>query len=102
MSWQIQEGVNVGHSDSLWTVSNLYNFVALTDLSLLQHAKVESWCVMFYEQARHTRFIHANADAKAGYARLCHFKYRVTNAVAIANADLGIRKSLNGEVFSKL
>src|SRR5580692_11731721 len=23
MSWQIQEGVNLGHTDSLWTVSNL-------------------------------------------------------------------------------
>ncbi len=57
---------------------------------------------MCYEKRRHTRFIHADADAVARYARLCHFKYRVTNAVAIANADLVIRKSFDGEVFSEL
>ena len=57
---------------------------------------------MGYEQGWHPRFIHANADAIAGYARLCHFKYRIANAVSIANADLVIRKSLNREVFSEL
>ena len=102
MSWQIQEGVNLGHTDSLWTVSNFYNVVARTNFSFLQHAKVESWSVMCYEQGWHPRFIHANADAVARYARLCHFKYRITNAVAIADADLVIRKSLDGEVFSEL
>jgi hypothetical protein len=102
MSWQIQEGVNLGHADSLWTVSNFYNVVARPNFSFLQHAKVESWSVMRYEQGWHPRFIHANADAVARYARLCHFKYRITNAVAIANADLVIRKLLNSEVFSEL
>ena len=33
---------------------------------------------------------------------LRYFKYRITNAVAIANADLIIRKSIDGEVFSEL
>ena len=102
MSWQIQEGVNLGHADSLWTVSNFYNVVARPNFSFLQHAKVESWSVMRYEQGCHPRFIHANADAVARYARLRHFKYRITDAVAIANADLVIGKSLNGEVFSEL
>ena len=102
MSWQIQEGVNLGHADSLWTVSNFYNVVARPNFSFLQHAKVESWSVLRHEQGWHPRFIHANADAVARYARLRHFKYRVTNAVAIANADLVVRKSLNREVFSEL
>src|SRR5258706_395995 len=101
-SGQIKEGFNVGHTDSLWTVSNFYNVVARPNFSFLQHAKVESWSVMFYEQGCRPRFIHANTDAVARYARLCHFKYRITNAVAIANADLVIRKLLNSEVFSEL
>src|SRR5271170_5186040 len=74
MSWQIQEGVNLGHSDSLRTVSNFYNVVARPNFSFLQHAKVESWSVVRYEQGRHPRFVHANADAEARYARLRHFK----------------------------
>ena len=102
MSWQIQEGINVGHTDSLWTISNFYNIVARTNFSLLQHAKVESWPVMLREQGWHARFVHANADAVACYAGLRHFKCRITDAVAIANADLVIRKSLNGEVFAEL
>jgi hypothetical protein len=102
MSWQIQEGVNLGHADSLWTVSNFYNVIARPDFSFLQHPKVESWSVMRYEQGCHPRFIHANAHAVARYARLCHLKYRIANAIAIANADLVIRKLLNGEVFSEL
>jgi hypothetical protein len=102
MSWQIQEGVNLGHTDSLWTVSTFYNVIACTNFSLLQHAKVKSWSSMCYEKRRHTRFIHPDADAVARYARLCHFKFSTTDAVAIANADLVIRKSLDGEVFSEL
>jgi hypothetical protein len=57
---------------------------------------------MCYEQSRHPRFIHANANAVARYARLCHFKFSATDAVAIADAHLVIRKSLDGEVFAEL
>ena len=102
LSWQIQEGVNVGHGDSLRTVSNFCDVIAGTNFSLLQHAKVESWPVMFYEQRWHPRFIHANTHAVARHAWLRHFKFSTTDAVAIANADLVIRKSLDGEVFSEL
>src|SRR5277367_186095 len=102
MSRQIQEGVNVGYTDALWTVSDFYNVIVCTNFSLLQHAKVESRSVMCYEHGWHPRFIHANTDAVARYARLCRFKYGVTNAVSIADADLVIRKSLNRKVFSEL
>jgi hypothetical protein len=54
------------------------------------------------EQGGHPRFVHANADAVARYARLRHFKCRIANAEAIANADLVIGKPVNGEVFSEL
>ena len=102
MSWQIQEGVNVGHADSLWTVSNFYNVIACTNFSLLQHAKVESWPVMRHEKRWHTRLIHADADAVARHAWLRYFKYRTTDAVSITDADLVIRKPLDGEVFPEL
>jgi hypothetical protein len=102
MSWQIREGVNVGHTDSLWTVSNFCNAIARPNFSFLHHPKVESWSVMCYEQGCHPRFIHANADAVARHAWLCYFKYRTTDAVSIADAHLVIRKSLEREVFSEL
>src|SRR6516225_4262960 len=102
MSGQVQKGVNLRHSGSLRTVSNFYDVIAGTNFSLLQHTKVKSWSVMCYEQGCHSRFIHADADAVARYARLCHFKYRTANTVAIANADLVIRKSFDGKIFSEL
>src|SRR5208282_3722376 len=46
MSWQIQEGIGVGHCDSFRTIGDFHNVVAGPDFSLLQHAKVESWPVM--------------------------------------------------------
>jgi hypothetical protein len=102
MSWQIQEGVNLGHTDSLWTVSNFYNVIARPNFSLLQHAKVKSWSVMCNEKRRHTRFIHANADAVARHAWLRYFKFSTTDAISIADAHLSIRESLDGEVLSQL
>ena len=102
MSWQINEGVNVGHTDSLRTVSNFYNFVTRPNFSLLQHAEVKSRSVTCYEQRRHTRFIHADADAVACHAWLRYFKFSTTNAVAIADAHIVISKSLDGEVFAEL
>jgi hypothetical protein len=102
MSWQIQEGVNLGHGDSLWTVSSFYNVIACANFSFLQHAKVESWSVMRNEQGCHTRFIHADANAVARHAWLRYFKFGTTDAVSIADAHLVIRKSLDGEVFSEL
>jgi hypothetical protein len=47
--------------------------------------------VLRYEQGWHPRFIQANADAVARYPRLRHFKYRITNAEAIAYANLAVR-----------
>jgi hypothetical protein len=102
MSWQVKEGVNVGHTDSLRTVSSFYDVIARPNLSFLQHPKVESWSLMGYEQGCHPRFIHANADAVARHAGLRYFKYRTTDAVSVADAHLAIRQSLDGEVFSEL
>src|SRR5579862_1191310 len=93
MSRQIQERVNFGHGNSLRTTDNFCNVVARPHFPFLQHAKVESWSVMFYEQGRHTRLVQADADAVAGYARLRDFKYRITNAVAIANEYLEIGRA---------
>src|ERR1700733_1443857 len=97
MSWQIQEGVDVGHRDVFWTGGDFFDAIACTNFSLLQHAKVESWPVMCYEQRWHTRLVHADTDAVAGHARLRHFKFSTTNAVSIADAHIVISKSLDGE-----
>src|SRR5581483_8684727 len=102
MSRQVQQAVNLSHGDSFGSVGNLHNVVAPPNFSFLQNTKVESWSVMCNEKGRYSRFIHANADAVARHTWLAYFKYRITNAVPIADADLVIRKSLDGEVFAEL
>ena len=57
---------------------------------------------MCHKQGRHSRLVHADADAITSHTRLYHFKYGITNAVSIADADLVISKSLNREVLSEL
>src|SRR2546430_17436193 len=51
----------------------------------------------FSSRRRHTRF-----DCDWSSDVCSSDLYRVTNAVAIANADLVIKKSLDGEIFSEL
>jgi hypothetical protein len=63
-----------------------FRVIVCTDFSLLQYAKVESRSVMFYEEGRHPRFIHADSDAKARHAQLRHFKVSTTDAILIADA----------------
>ena len=57
---------------------------------------------MLYKKCWHSRLVHADADAVTRYPGLCHFKYCRTDAVAIPDADLIIRKPLNSEVFPEL
>src|SRR3954447_22677343 len=102
MSRQIQQGVHIGHTHSAWSIGSFHNRVVCTNFSLLQHAKVESRPVMFYQQRGHPRLIHADADPVTRHARLRHFKFSITDPKAIADADLVIRKSLHGEVFPEL
>jgi hypothetical protein len=90
LSRQIKKGVNVGHTHSLGTVRKFCNVIARPNFSFLQHAEVESWSVMCYEQGWHARFIHPDTDAITRHTWLRYFKYRATDAVAVANADLPI------------
>src|SRR5207244_11908121 len=57
---------------------------------------------MCYKQGWHTRFIHADTDAIASHARLCHFKHRITDAISITDANLVIKKPFDGEVLPEL
>src|SRR5262245_22220806 len=102
MSWQVQQGINFGHSDRFGAIRDFYDVVACTNFSFLQHAKVKSWSVLGYEQRGHSRLVHADADAVTRHARLCHFENSITNAVSITDANLVIGKSFNREVLSEL
>ena len=92
MSGQIQEGVNLGHTDSLWTVSDFYNVVARPDFTFLQDAKRRIPVCDALQAGLAYGLVHADADAVARHAWLRHFKFSTANAVSVANVHLIIRK----------
>jgi len=102
VSRQVQQGINFGHCNPFWTISEFDDVVACANFPFLQDAKVKARPSVCDEQRGHPRVIQADAHAVAGHARLCNFEYGVANAVSITNADLVIKKSFNGEVFSEL
>src|SRR5258708_4899951 len=102
MTWQIQQSIHFSYRDLFATFGNFYDLIASAHLSFLQNAEVKSGPVMCYKQGWHARLVHADADAVTRYARLCHFKYRITDSVSVTNADLVIRQSFNGEILAEL
>jgi hypothetical protein len=57
---------------------------------------------MLYEQGRHPRFIHANADAVAGDARLCDFESRAADLITVADTHGIVSHSFDREVLAEL
>jgi hypothetical protein len=102
MSWQVQQSIDLGHCDPFRTIADLCDDITGANFTFLQHAEVKPWSAMRDKQCRHSRLIHADTDAVARYARLCHLKYRITNAVSTTDTNFVIRKSLHGEVLAEL
>ena len=55
-----------------------------------------------HQQRRHRRLVHADANAVTGDARLRDFEQRSADAVAVADADLVVGETLDGEVLADL
>jgi len=102
VSRQIEQAIDLRYGHSFWTIADFDDDVTWSNLPLLQNAKVKAGPSVVNDQRGHSRFVHANAQAIAGYARLCYLEYRIPNAISITDADLVIGKSFNGEILSEL
>jgi hypothetical protein len=102
MSRQVQQSVDLCDCDPFRAIRDFYDVVARANFSFLQNAEVESRPVMRDQQRRHAGFVHPQTDTVAGDARLRHLKECAANAVPVANANLAIGKSFDGEVFAEL
>ncbi len=83
-------------------VGDLHDLVSCADFSFFNHAEIEARALVGNEQAGHLRIGHANADSIAGDSRLGDFEQRAADAVTIADADLVIGKTIDGQVFAEL
>jgi hypothetical protein len=102
MAREVEQRIRLRDCHVQWAVPNLNDRVAAAYLALLQNPEVEAWPVMRYQECRHARFIRANADAITGDSWLRDFEESVADPVPVANADLVIRKAVDGEVLTEL
>src|SRR5438477_12774528 len=102
MIGRIKERVDLCDSHSLFRLSHLYDFVAGADLAFLQHAEVEPRSSARCQQCRHPGFVHPNADAIAGNARLSDLEQRAADLITVADAHGTVGQSFDREVLAKL
>src|SRR5262245_53310035 len=102
MMRRVQQCIDLGNGHALWSSSDREDRVAGADLALLEDAQVEARPSAGGQERGHLRLVHANPDAVAGGPRLGHLEQRSPDPVAVTDADLVIRQSLDREVLAEL
>ncbi len=99
---EVEQGIDFGYCDSFRAFCNLHDFVAGADFSFFQYSEIESRPLMRYQETRHLRVGHADADPVTGHAWLCDLEQRSPYLIAVADADLVVREAFDGQVFAEL
>jgi hypothetical protein len=99
---QIDQCVCLDDCEPLRTVCYLDDLVSSLDLTFLQNPHVKAGPMVRYKQCGHLRLTQPDADPIASDPRLCHLEYGTSDSISIADANLVIGQSGNGEVFSEL
>src|ERR1700679_2075239 len=99
MAGQIQEPIDFGYRDLFGSFGDLHDLVARADLAFLNDTEIESGPLMGNEQAGHLRVEHANADSITSDSWLRHLEQRAADPVTIADADLVVCQTFDGQVF---
>src|SRR6476659_6783823 len=99
---RVQESVDLCDGHPLIRFAHLHDFVAGAHVAFLEYTEVESRSSARRQQRGHARLVHANADAIAGYARLCDLEQRAADLIAVTDTHDIIRQSIDREVLSEL
>ena len=99
---EVEERVDLGDRHLLRAGGELDDLVSGLHLALLEHAEVEAGAAVGDEQGGNARVVHADPDAVAGDARLGDLEDGGADPVAVADADLVVAQSLDGEVLAEL
>src|SRR5262249_11352878 len=78
------------------------DLVSRANFAFLEDAKIEPRPSATGQQCRHPRFVHSNADAIAGHARLRHLEHGAADPKTVANAHRVVGHSFDREVLSEL
>lgn len=99
---QIQQRVDVGHTELVAATAGAHDLVAGANLALGDDAEVEARTMLRDKQIGHLGLIQAHADPKAGDARLGDFEFGAANAVAVPDAYFVVTETRYGEVLPEL
>ena len=99
---QVEQRVDVGDAERVPADPGAHDLVAGPDLPFDDHTQVEARAVVGDEQGRHSRLAEPHADPEAGDPRLGDLELGVTDAVAVADADLVVAEPFDGEVLAEL
>ncbi len=99
---QVEERVELGDRHLFRPGGELDDFVARLHLALFEDAEVEAGAMMGDEERRNALVVHADPDSVAGDPRLGDFENGSADPVAVADADLVVAQSLDGEVLTEL
>jgi hypothetical protein len=100
-SGEIQEGIGVGHAE-VGASRGPDDLVAGLDLSLTDDAHVETGTAVADEKGWQLRLTETEAHAIAADPRLGELELGLTDAIAVADADLVVGQAIDGEVLADL
>ena len=81
------------------TTRRPHDLVAGADVTFGQHAQVEPRAVVGDQQRRQPRLAHPHADPETGHPRLGDLELRLTDPQPVADADLVVCETFDGEVL---
>src|SRR6266542_5652855 len=102
MTRRIEERVDLCDGHSLLRLSHLHDFVAGAHRAFLLDAEIEPRPSAGSQQCRHPGFVHSNADAIAGNARLSDLEQRAADLITVADAHGIVGQSFDREVLAEL
>ena len=99
---QIEQRVDLEDTHAFRARADLDDLIPGFHLAFLKNTEIETGPAVRNQQRSHLRFIHADTNAVTGDARLRHFEQSTADPVAVANADLPVRKAVDREVLPEL
>ena len=99
---QVEQRIDVGDAECVRADPGTDDFVAGLDSAFGDDPEVEAGPVMCDEQRRQLRFAEPHTHPETGDPRLGDLEFRLADAVAVADADLVVGETVDGEVLTEL
>lgn len=98
----VQQTIRVDHGEGFGAVRDLDDVLPGLHGPFLDDAKVEAGPAMRDEKCGHPRLVHPQPDPIAGDSWLGDLEDSLTDAIAVADADVVVGEAVDGEILTEL